>query len=401
MRKIGFVIPWYGENIPGGAENAFRDVTTQLYRDGVELEIITTCVEKFNSDWSYNFHKPGLTKNSLGIPVRRFEADKRDTAAFDKINGKICGGEAITREEEEVFMREMVNSKAMYEYLEKHEAEYEAFVGIPYMFGPVYQTALRFPEKTLLIPCFHDEGYAYMTVFQECFSKVAGMFFNARPEAELAKRLYGLDGVIQCTAGLGMDVDISGDGERFRKTFQISEPFMLYAGRKDKLKNVDTLLSFFRQYKRRNPGPFKLVLIGGGELEIPKDAEKEILDLGFVSIQDKYNAYKAAEILCQPSHNESFSYVIMESWLMERPVLVHEDCAVTKNFVQEAGGGLYFKSYEDFEGCVNYFRLNKKKADQMGENGRSFVMEHFRWEVVLQKYRNVFREIQERNGKKI
>ena len=47
-----------------------------------------------------------------------------------------------------------------------------------------------------------------------------------------------------------------------------------------------------------------------------------LIDLGFVPIQDKYDAYAAAELLCQPSKHESFSYVIMESWLCERPVLV-------------------------------------------------------------------------------
>lgn len=399
MRKIGFVIPWYGENIPGGAENAFRDITTKLFEDGVKLEIITTCVEKFSSDWSVNFHKPGLSKNSIGIPVRRFEADERDAEAFDRINLKICQGESITRAEEEIFMQEMVNSQAMYAYLKEHEDDYELFVGIPYMFGPVYQVAKLFPEKTLLIPCLHDEGYAHMEIFKECYSRIGGMFFNAQPEAELAKRLYGLENVIQCTAGLGMDVDISGDGAAFRKKFQIEEPFLLYAGRKDKLKNIDMLIQFFCQYKRCNPGPLKMVLIGGGKVEIPEDFEGEILDLGFVDIQDKYNAYAAAELLCQPSHNESFSYVIMESWLMGRPVLVHEGCAVTKNFVIQAKGGLYFKTYGDFEGCVNFFRMNKGKAAQMGQNGRTFVRDSFGWSTVLGKYHQVFAQIIERNEK--
>ncbi len=401
MRKIGFVTPWYGETIPGGAENALRDITTKLYEDGVVLEIITTCVEKFGSDWSVNFHKPGLTKNSIGIPVRRFEADKRDTAAFDAINLKICQGKAITRAEEEVFMQEMVNSQAMYAYLKGHEADYELFVGIPYMFGPVYQVAKMFPGKTLLIPCFHDEGYAHMEIFKECYSRIGGMFFNAQPEAELAKRLYGLDGVIQCTAGLGMDVDISGDAEAFRRKFGIQEPFILYAGRKDKLKNIDTLLAFFCLYKRRNPGPLKLVLIGGGTVEVPSGFEGKVLDLGFVDIQDKYDAYAAAELLCQPSHNESFSYVIMESWLMGRPVLVHADCAVTRNFAVSAGGGLYFKTYGEFEGCVQYIRMNRETAERMGENGRTFVRENFRWSTVLKKYRQVFAEIKERNEKNL
>ena len=61
MKKIGFVIPWYGETIGGGAEAELRGVVHHLQDAGVELEVLTTCVEKFASDWSVNFHKPGLT----------------------------------------------------------------------------------------------------------------------------------------------------------------------------------------------------------------------------------------------------------------------------------------------------------------------------------------------------
>ena len=53
----------------------------------------------------------------------------------------------------------------------------------------------------------------------------------------------------------------------------------------------------------------------------------------------------AASLLCQPSHNESFSLVIMESWLCGRPVLVSSQCAVTKDFAKRSNGGLYFKDY--------------------------------------------------------
>lgn len=399
MRKIGFVIPWYGENIPGGAENAFRDITTHLFLDGVNLEIVTTCVKQFDSDWSENYYEPGLSKNSIGIPVRRFPADNRDVVVFDEINAKLCNGETVSRQEEETFMSEIINSQAMYDFLEKNQEEYEFFVGIPYMFGPIYQVAKRFPKKTLLIPCFHEEGYAHMSIFRECFSKVAGMFFNARPEKILANRLYNLENVEQCVTGLGMEASMSGDAETFRKKYNITDPFVLYAGRKDREKNIYTLIEYFCMYKKRKPDSMKLVLIGGGQVNYPKEYENDIIDLGFVPIQDKYDAYAAAEMLCQPSFHESFSYVIMESWLMKRPVLVHEKCDVTKNFVLESQGGLFFNDYFEFEGCVNYLRTNPKIADAMGENGRDYVLSHFEWSVVLKKYLDMFRKLIERNEK--
>ena len=42
MRKIGFVIPWFGENIPGGAEMELREVTAHLQKAGMEVEILTS-----------------------------------------------------------------------------------------------------------------------------------------------------------------------------------------------------------------------------------------------------------------------------------------------------------------------------------------------------------------------
>lgn len=46
MQKIGFVIPWFGENIPSGAEMELREVTAHLQKAGMEVEILTTCVKE-------------------------------------------------------------------------------------------------------------------------------------------------------------------------------------------------------------------------------------------------------------------------------------------------------------------------------------------------------------------
>ena len=135
--------------------------------------------------------------------------------------------------------------------------------------------------------------------------------------------------------------------------------------------------------------------IGGGSIELPVELVKQrrIIDLGFVDLQDKYNGQAAAEFLCQPSRNESFSLVIMESWLCGRPVLVHSGCAVTKNFVSESNGGLYFEDYFEFEGCTDWFLNNKEKSIQMGENGRDYVHSNFAWDVIVDKYMKFFREV--------
>ncbi|MGN1089275.1 MAG: glycosyltransferase family 4 protein, partial [Huintestinicola sp.] len=166
-------------------------------------------------------------------------------------------------------------------------------------------------------------------------------------------------------------------------------------GRKDMGKNVHTLVKYYSEYIKRQSSELKLVLIGGGNIELPEELVRNnrIIDLGFVDIQDKYNAAAAAELLCQPSKNESFSLVIMESWLCGRPVLVHNDCAVTKNFVCESDGGLYFSDYFEFEGCVNYITAHKDTAAQMGQNGKDYVCGNFSWDVIIEKYLGFFNDV--------
>ena len=396
MKKIAFVIPWYAEKIPGGAEMETREVTKHLKAAGMDVEILTTCVREFVSDWSEDYYPEG-DDVVLGIPVKRFKVRKRDTQAFDEVNLKLMNGTMPTADEEQTFITEMINSPGLIDYISTHKDEYTAFVYIPYMFGTTYYGVKACPEKAVMIPCFHNEAYIYMSIFRKMYSQAAGMIFNARPELELTERVYDTKNVEKIVMGIGMDIDLTTDPQAFRKKFGINEPFIIYAGRKDIGKNVHTLLKYFGEYKKRNPSDLRLVLIGGGKIDIPKSAEKYVTDLGFVDMQDKYNATGAAEFLCQPSKNESFSLVIMESWLCGRPVLVHEKCDVTTNFCRESQGGLFFNDYFEFEGCLDYFLNNKEAAAQMGKNGRKYVREHFDWNVITERYRRFFEKIEKRN----
>jgi glycosyltransferase involved in cell wall biosynthesis len=397
MKKIGFVMPWYGENISGGAEMELREVAAHLSEAGADVEILSTCIKDAASDWNENFHSEGTEKTPKGVTVRRFKVEKRNTAAFDAVNAKLMKGFSVSADEEDIFLSEMVRCPRLYSYMKKHSEEYSLFVFIPYLLGTTYNGAKLFPEKSVLIPCFHDEGYAYISRYKELFPKTAGMIFNARPEAELAERLYGFSesGTRTIVMGIGMDMDIVPDAEAFRSKFGIEGPFIIYAGRKDEGKNVHTLVRYFAEYIKRRNTDLKLVLIGGGSIELPAELVKQgrIIDLGFVDLQDKYNAQAAAGFLCQPSMNESFSLVIMESWLCGRPVLVHSGCAVTRNFVSESNGGLYFGDYFEFEGCTDWFLGNKEKAAQMGGNGSDYVRSNFAWDVIVDKYMKFFREV--------
>lgn len=391
--KIGIVTPWFGMEIPGGAEAEIRGLTLHLVKAGMDLEILTTCVKEFASDWSINFYPEGITKEN-GIKIRRFPVRKRNTEQFDSINLKLMRNQIpLTRQEEKIYMKEMINSPKMYKYMEKFQEEYSLFVFIPYMFGTTYYGMQVCPQKAVLIPCLHDESYIYMELFKKLFKRIAGMIFHSQPEYELANRTYDLKHVKTAVLGEGVYTDLKYDADRFRKKYKISNPFILYAGRKDEGKNVHVLLKYFEEFKRRNTSDLKLVLIGGGNIAIPKEIKNEVFDLGFIPVQDKYDAYGAAKMLCQPSINESFSLVIMESWLCACPVLVNAKCEVTKSFAVESNGGLYFDNYMEFEKVVQFLAQNKQTSIVIGKQGRDYVRSHFSWDSITKKYIGYFREI--------
>lgn len=397
MKKIGFVTPWYGENIKGGAEADLRNLVAQMRRRNIDVEVLTTCVAGPNSDWSKNVLPSGF-KLEQGIPVRRFLADPRNAFEFAYVNSKLTGGQYILSDEDERrFVEHSINSREMYRYIRDHANEYEAFGYIPYLFGTTYYGVMQCPQKAFLIPCFHDEQYAYLRNFRRVYSTAAGMAFHSEPEASIAEKLYHTKNMELKIVGSGMDMDFDYDPQDFCNKYNIKEPFILYAGRKDRGKNVDTLILFFEKYIEKNAADLKLLLIGGGDVDIPSKLKKQIIDLGYIDKQDKYNAYAAANFLCQPSKNESFSLVIMESWLCKRPVLVCEECKVTTNFVRQAQGGLYFSDYTEFEKTVSYLLKHKDIAQKMGENGKRYVESHFTWDKVISDYCELIKGITEKN----
>ena len=391
---LAFVIPWYGPDIPGGAETLARRTAEHLHQAGFTIEVLTTCIRDIHSDWSKNFHRPGLDHVN-GVPVRRFPVRPRDAQAFNEINWRLMNDLSITKAQEETFIEQMMCVPDLYAFISAHQENY-LFIFIPYMFATTYYGAKLCPKRSLMIPCLHDEGYVYLDIYKEVIPQVRGLIYLTDVEIELAERIFGhsQNGQIRRVLGCGVDTDIVGDGVRFRHKYKLGDvPFVLYAGRRGPGKNTPLLLDYWRRYQRESGREAKLVLIGSGQVNIDMAERTYILDLGFVSRQDKYDAFAAANLFCMPSIHESFSIVIMESWLMGTPVLVHGRCVVTQQHCQLANGGLYFDGYEEFAATVDYLLEHRETAVTLGQQGRRYVLDNFQWPTIIRNYQNLIREV--------
>lgn len=378
---ITFVIPWYGVEVAGGAELQCRRNAEELCARGVAAEVFTTTAGGLMSDWTAPAFPAGEDMVN-GVRVHRFPVRERNSRSFDQLNLRLMGGERLSLLEETVFVREIVGSDAL-ETAIAAERDRRLFIFIPYMFGTTYWGA-RVAGNAFMIPCLHDEAYAYMRLYRQLIETAHGLIFNSPAEQRLARRLCSLHSERLLLLGEGVDMDIAGDAVAFREKYRIEGSFVLYAGRRDATKNTPLLLDYFQRY-REGGGDLQLVCIGGPGEPLPAALTESgtAVDLGFLALKDKYNAYAAATVLCQPSLNESFSLVMMEAWSCGTPALVHSGCAVTRDFCERSGGGLPFRTYDEFAGCLDWFQELPSDAQQMGAAGEAYVRRHFTWDTIM------------------
>jgi glycosyltransferase involved in cell wall biosynthesis len=357
----------------------------------VPVEILTTCVRDHASPWT-DHHPEGVTEED-GFVVRRFKVRPRDPERYGRLQWRLTAGGTLTSFEEEDFIRESVNSHDLYAYLGAERERYW-YAFIPYCFGTTWEGALVAPERSLLIPCLHDEPFAHLKWTRRVLRAVRAVCFHVPAERALAERLAGADPERFHLVGEGVDPLPAGDAERFRRTHRMHDPFVLYAGRKAAEKNTPLLVEYFARYKLTHPqSRLKLVLIGSGGVRIPGRLSADILDLGFVTPQDKADAYAATLALCQPSLLESFSLVMMEAWLAGAPSLVHGRCAVTRDHCLASNGGLFFEDYFEFVEAIELLARDGALRQRMGEAGRAYVLANYTWDRVTDNYLAVLRRI--------
>lgn len=387
--NIAFCAPFYGAQASGGAEAECLKTVRHLHQAGVSVEVFTTCLLDLQHDWNVNALRPGLSQEE-GISVHRFPAESICKSRFASLNRRLIDGEALTENEEREFLAMNINSCELLRALDREKDRFDWICFIPYLFGCTVHGIRLCRKKSVLIPCLHDEGYARLSRIETMFQQAGRLVFHTAAEQNLAHALYHYDHTGDRLIGEGISTAFETNAARFTGKFGIQKPFILYAGRKHATKNTPGLVDYFHRYKKQRPGPLKLVLIGPGAITAPRDST-DIIDLGYLSEQDKRDAYSAATMFCQPSLNESFSIVLMEAWDCRTPALVHGGCAVTREHAVASGGGLYYSSCAEFEACVNYLLNHPDTAARMGAAGQRYVRERYAWPHIVNLYkREVF-----------
>jgi len=165
----------------------------------------------------------------------------------------------------------------------------------------------------------------------------------------------------------------------------LRRPYLLYSGRREPLKGTPLLLDYVHTFRERTQEDLMLVFTGSGPIEPPEEMIPHILDVGFVSEQEKHEAMAGALAFCHPSRYESLGIVLLEAWLARTPALVHAGSDVLRYQCQSSNAGFWFRFYPEFEQELKLLVDNHELRTAMGAAGREYVMKEYSWGAVEQR----------------
>lgn len=373
-RRVAVVCFRFGGAIVGGAETSLRTMARALQRGGHYVEVFTTCTAH-ESAWANELAAGTFEQD--GLTVHRFPIDPHDRTAhheaFRRIVESDVRGDSAT---EQAYLRHSIHSSSLIAALCRRQAEFDAILAGPYLFGLTHDVARALPDKTLLVPCFHDEPLARLACWRDTYAAVGGILYHSPEEQDYAQQTLGINHPRGVEVGTWIEHSFSRDAQRsadahapLRVAAKRRE--IVYCGRYSAQKNLPLLFEFAERYEHERPGRFQFVFAGQGETSIPDAAWAS--NRGRVTEEDKRCLLAHAAAVVQLSRQESLSLIVLEGWAQGTPAIVHAECAVLRAQVARARGGRAIADYQEFARALDDLWDRPEAWRTLGANGRNYV----------------------------
>ena len=145
-------------------------------------------------------------------------------------------------------------------------------------------------------------------------------------------------------------------------------------------------------------GDASLVLMGVKLMPLPE--EPFIRFAGRLSDQERLQALEAATVVVVPSPYESLSLLALESFAVGTPILANARSEVLVDHCHNSNAGLYYADRDEFTEALKLLIADHRLRAAMGRNGRQYVRQNYRWDVIIGKVRKDVREAQRREARR-
>jgi len=379
--KVAFVVQRYGTEVVGGAELHCRWVAEHV-AERHQVEVLTTTAVDYLS-WQ-NVLPAGVSQVN-GVTVRRFPvARERREERFFPVANKVCFFEHTDEEERHWLVEHGPVTPDLVEHLRRQESDYDAIVFFSYRYWTTYFGMQVAPRKSLLVPTAEHDRVLYLRLFREFFRLPAAVVFNTPEERELIERVTGNEGLPGEVVGTGIDRPPVVPVDEVAPRLDLLGDYLVYVGRIEPEKGCAVMIDHFLRWQRETRATTTLALFGRSTMTFSENAHVRLM--GVVPDGEKLAAIARSRALVMPSRHESLSMVVLEAWMMNRPVLVNGDCEVLRGQVLRANGGLYYRRYEEFAAALDLLVNEPGLADRLGRQGSAYFQENYAWERVMEKY---------------
>jgi glycosyltransferase involved in cell wall biosynthesis len=145
-----------------------------------------------------------------------------------------------------------------------------------------------------------------------------------------------------------------------------------------------------------------LVIAGAGDAEyvatidqliVQNGLQKNVVRVGQLTGEKKWQALVDADIFVLPSHQEGFSMAITEALAASLPPVVTEECNFDE--LEEAKAGIIIKNgdMQAFVDACQNLLMDLEKRKSFGARGRLLVESDFTWDQIAQRVEDAYRNI--------
>ena len=388
--EVAFVVQRYGEGITGGSESLARAVAERLAGE-YRISVFTSCARDYVT-WRNEL--PEGTERLGGVDVRRFPAEReRDLDAFNAFAEPLYGSPSRQPADEQEFLRRQgPEVPKLVEALRTEKDRFAAVVFFTYLYYPTYWGLAAAPERSALVPTTHDEPPLRFSIYREVFARPRALGFLTPAEEALVRQRFDVGARRTVLAGMGVDVPATPEVRAFRRSHRLESPYAIYAGRIDSGKGCAEMLQHHERYRREKQGaaaPLDLVLIG--RLAMPEPRQDGVRYLGFLPEAEKAAALAGARAVVCPSPFESLSIVLLEALALGTPGLVNARSEVLKEHCLRSGASLFYADGDEYAEAMDVLARDEQLHGALAASGRRYVETEYRWDVVLDRWRDLIR----------
>jgi glycosyltransferase involved in cell wall biosynthesis len=376
--KLAFVIQRYGVEVAGGAEAHCRGLVRALHARH-QVEVLTTCALDYIT-WK-NHYPPGTTLID-DVPVTRYlNVRERDVARFAAISDLVFNDDH-TIDDERRWIEENgpVSPDLIKAIGGRRDVDY--FILYSYRYYTAAVGAKAATGRAVLVPTAEDDPAMRLGVFADVFRSARGALYLTPEEQALIEQHTGVTGLPSAIIGSGVSVPAVVTPASIAR-FDPPQSYVVYAGRIDRNKGVDTLFRYYAWLADEWPDAPTLILAGHQVLDVP--SHPKIRYVGYVTEDEKAALLAGAAVAIMPSAFESLSMLVLEAWALGTPVLVNARCRVLEGQCRRSNGGLYYRDLAEFASMLKLLMSSPQLRADVGQAGRAYVAAEYSWEIAAER----------------